>query len=83
VEEVGRRMHNRLQSAAERLCPALAPFESRLRNFCPAGQMLSGSGTSLFALCRSQSEAQWIAQALRTGSEERMDPRVFIVRSCS
>jgi 4-diphosphocytidyl-2-C-methyl-D-erythritol kinase len=83
VEEIGRRMHNRLQPAAESLCPALARFETRLRNLRPAGQMLSGSGTSLFALCRGQSEAQRIARELRTGSEEGMNPRVFIVRSCS
>ena len=83
VEEMGRQMHNRLQRAAQELCPALAGLRARIEGFGPAGQMLSGSGTTLFALCRNRSEAQRIAQGLRTGSRERMDPRVFIVRSCS
>jgi 4-diphosphocytidyl-2-C-methyl-D-erythritol kinase len=83
INEIGRRMHNRLQWPAEKLCPALGRYQTRLKGFGPAGQMLSGSGTSLFALCRNQEEAQAIARGLRVGSEEGMDQRVFIVRSCS
>ena len=83
VDEIGRRMHNRLQEAAEKLCPALRRYQARLKSFGPAGQMMSGSGASLFALCRNQEEAQAIARGLRVGSEEGMDQRVFIVRSCS
>jgi len=83
VEKIGGRMFNRLQSAAETLCPALAKYEAELKSAAPLGQLMSGSGTSFFALCRDQAEAQRVALKLRTGSKEAMDSRVFIVRSCS
>jgi 4-diphosphocytidyl-2-C-methyl-D-erythritol kinase len=83
VEKIGRRMFNRLQPAAEALCPALAQYEAELKRAAPLGQLMSGSGTSFFALCRDQAEAQRVALKLRTGSKEAMDSRVFIVRSCS
>jgi 4-diphosphocytidyl-2-C-methyl-D-erythritol kinase len=83
VEEIGRRLHNRLQPVAERLCPALAGYLSLLKNLAAAGQSMSGSGTSLFALCRDHSEALRVACQLRAGSKEGISPRVFIVRSCS
>src|SRR5262249_45084424 len=83
VEEIGRRLHNRLQPRAFRLCPALAALESRLASLKAAGQLLSGSGSSFFALCRDQGEAWRVACGLRSWTEEGMNPRVFIVRSCS
>jgi len=83
VEALGRWLHNRLQPTAERLCPALADFQERLARLGPAGQAMSGSGTSIFALCRNQSEAERIGQELRNGLEEGMNARVFIVPSCS
>jgi 4-diphosphocytidyl-2-C-methyl-D-erythritol kinase len=70
VEEIGRRLHNRLQPVAEGLCPALAALGQRLQRLRPAGQMMSGSGTSFFALCRDPRDAQRIARALRSGSDE-------------
>jgi len=76
VEEIGRRLHNRLQEAAERLRPEIATGLERLRAQGPAGQMMSGSGTSLFALCRDSGEAQRIARELQP-------LRVYVVRSCS
>jgi 4-diphosphocytidyl-2-C-methyl-D-erythritol kinase len=95
VEELGRRLHNRLQPVAERLCPTIARYRARLEQLHPAGQLMSGSGSSLFALCRDHRQAQRIARELRTGPEEdSSDPQVedgskpkrwklFIVRSCS
>ena len=83
VEEIGRRLHNRLQPVALRLCPALADIEARLAGLRPAGQAMSGSGSSFFALCRDPREARRVAQGLRSRSEEGMNARVFIVRSCS
>jgi 4-diphosphocytidyl-2-C-methyl-D-erythritol kinase len=82
VAEIGRRLHNRLQPAAERLCPALSAVQARLAQLQPAGQAMSGSGSSFFALCCNQREALRIAAGLRARSEERMNSRVFIVRSC-
>jgi 4-diphosphocytidyl-2-C-methyl-D-erythritol kinase len=82
VEEIGKWLHNRLEPGAYALCPALADIRGRLEAMAPAGQMMSGSGTSHFALCRSRSEAFQIARALRHGSDKRICPNVLPVRSC-
>ncbi len=81
VEELGRRLHNRLQPAAERLCPDVAVLHERLGRLGPAGHLMSGSGSSLFALCRDRSEAVRVARGL-ADQEEGPGPRVFTVRSC-
>jgi 4-diphosphocytidyl-2-C-methyl-D-erythritol kinase len=81
VEEICLRLLNRLQPAAESLRPALVEFLARLASFGPAGQMLSGSGTSMFALCRNQSEALRIAHGIRIRSEEGIASQAFIVRT--
>jgi 4-diphosphocytidyl-2-C-methyl-D-erythritol kinase len=91
VEAIGRQMHNRLQEAAERLRPEIAAGLERLRAAGPAGQLLSGSGTSLFALCRDPGEAQRVARAVSRVSDDLSPPgdvtggalRVYVVRSCS
>jgi 4-diphosphocytidyl-2-C-methyl-D-erythritol kinase len=83
VEDIGRRLFNRLQPVALGLCPALAEELARLAELGPAGQAMSGSGTSLFALCRDPREARRIAGELRARPNEGMNPRVFIVRTCS
>jgi 4-diphosphocytidyl-2-C-methyl-D-erythritol kinase len=102
VVEIGRRLNNRLRDAAFALCPALAPWLDRLAAFGPAGQAMSGSGSSLFALCHDERQARVMARELATASpatsssvrrpaagshdnamEERMDARVYVVRSCS
>lgn len=82
IEEIGRRLHNRLQPVAERLCPEVAALCNRLEELTPAGQLMSGSGTSLFALCRDQHEAMRIARALRQATWPGRPPDVFVVRSC-
>jgi 4-diphosphocytidyl-2-C-methyl-D-erythritol kinase len=83
VEEIGRRLHNRLQPVAEQLCPTLARIQAQLAGLGAAGQAMSGSGSSFFALCRDSREALRIARGLRSRAEEGMNSRVFIVRSCS
>lgn len=82
IEEVGRRLHNRLQPAAEMLCPAVAEWAERLARLRPAGQRMSGSGSSLFALCRDRNEALAIARGLSEGPDDLVRPPVFLVRSC-
>jgi 4-diphosphocytidyl-2-C-methyl-D-erythritol kinase len=83
VESAGRMLHNRLQPAAERLCPALTGLLERLAQEHPAGQLLSGSGTSMFALCRDHREAMSLAGRLRRDRQAMASSRVFVVRSCS
>jgi 4-diphosphocytidyl-2-C-methyl-D-erythritol kinase len=81
VDNVGRLLHNRLQAAAERLCPALAGYREHLALFHPAGVLLSGSGSTMFALCRQRAEARRIARQLRNGPK-RINADVYLVRSC-
>ncbi len=80
LEEVGRLLHNRLQEPAERLNATVAGLQRRLAGLNPAGALMSGSGSSLFALCRDRAEALRVAKTLR-----RTAPgvRVNLVRSCS
>jgi 4-diphosphocytidyl-2-C-methyl-D-erythritol kinase len=82
VEAIGAQLHNRLQPVAESLCPALAEFKTRLTALAPAGVLMSGSGSSYFALCRDRQEALRIMEGLPTECKEGMNARVFIVRSC-
>jgi 4-diphosphocytidyl-2-C-methyl-D-erythritol kinase len=82
VEDVGRLLHNRLQAAAQELCPEVATLNRRLKAARPVGHLMSGSGTTVFALCRDRQEAFRIAGELRDGAEDGTRPRVWIVRSC-
>jgi 4-diphosphocytidyl-2-C-methyl-D-erythritol kinase len=61
---VGRLLHNRLQPAAEALDPRLAGYASRLAALGPAGRLMSGSGSTLFAVCGSPADARRVADAL-------------------
>lgn len=82
IEDLGRCLYNRLQTVAERLCPSVAELAQRLARLNPAGWLMSGSGTSLFALCRDRQEALRIARELSGGPDEGVHPRCFIVQSC-
>jgi 4-diphosphocytidyl-2-C-methyl-D-erythritol kinase len=81
VAEVGRLLFNRLAESAARLDARIADYYKRLAALAPAGQLMSGSGSSLFALCRSPSEAERITTALRDGTGADLF-RVFAVRGC-
>ena len=81
ADELGRRLFNRLQEPAVHLDSRIGEYYKRLAALAPAGQLMSGSGSSLFALARSQEEAERMAAALGTGAAD--DPfRVFTVRGC-
>ncbi len=82
VEEVGRHLFNRLQPVAERLCPAVASATERLARLGPAGQLMSGSGSTVFALCRDAGEALRLTRTLSPAREARDGERVLSVRSC-
>jgi 4-diphosphocytidyl-2-C-methyl-D-erythritol kinase len=87
VGEVGRRLFNRLQEPAERLCPTVAAWRGLLRDLRPAGQMMSGSGSSLFALCHNRREALRVLRGWRATRERTAHPSGLelgtIVRSSS
>jgi 4-diphosphocytidyl-2-C-methyl-D-erythritol kinase len=82
IEEVGKRLHNRLQEPAERLCPEVGNWLSRLQALSPAGALMSGSGSTVFALGRDAADAMRIARALRDVREDGAQARVRVVRSC-
>jgi 4-diphosphocytidyl-2-C-methyl-D-erythritol kinase len=82
VEGIGPALFNRLQPVAERLCPSVAEAWSRLAALRPAGMLMSGSGTSVFALCRDYREARRVAHGLGEGPSDVTNPRVKIVQSC-
>jgi 4-diphosphocytidyl-2-C-methyl-D-erythritol kinase len=83
VEALGRLLFNRLQPVAERLCPAVAGLCGRMAGLGPAGWLMSGSGSTVFALCRGRGEARRIARALAPVREGPGGTRVYIVQSCS
>ncbi|MGE3803450.1 MAG: 4-(cytidine 5'-diphospho)-2-C-methyl-D-erythritol kinase [Gemmataceae bacterium] len=83
IEEIGRRLHNRLQAPAEELCPEVSRARDMLGQLGPAGVLMSGSGSTVFALCRSRPDAERVALGLRHGSEAGARPRVFLVQGCS
>jgi 4-diphosphocytidyl-2-C-methyl-D-erythritol kinase len=64
VEEVGRLLHNRLQEPAEALCPAVRVLRNELEAAGPARCLMTGSGSSVFALCRDRPEALRVASRL-------------------
>jgi 4-diphosphocytidyl-2-C-methyl-D-erythritol kinase len=82
VLALGRCLHNRLQPVAERLCPAVASVYQELARLGPAGQLMSGSGSTVFALCRDACEALRVARNLSQPGKVLDGTRVFIVRSC-
>jgi 4-diphosphocytidyl-2-C-methyl-D-erythritol kinase len=81
-EAIGRHLHNRLQEPAQRLRPELSDLDARLAELKPLGRLMSGSGSSLFALCRDRREALRLARELRRLADEIGRPHVFLVRSC-
>jgi 4-diphosphocytidyl-2-C-methyl-D-erythritol kinase len=79
IEDIGKALFNRLEGPAEKLCPELTRYRDRLAALKPAGVLMSGSGSTLFALCRHRGEARRLARQLRLGPEE--DASVYLVRS--
>ncbi len=58
----GFELHNDLEPAALRLCPPLGRLRRQLRELCPHGVGMSGSGPTLFALFPGPDEAEAAAR---------------------
>lgn len=85
IETLASCLHNRLQETAMRLCPAIAELHRRLQASDALACLMSGSGSSLFALCRSEGEAKQVADDLLSGRpshDELARTRVDLVQSC-
>jgi len=81
VKEIGARLFNRLQPVAERLAPEVAAWHARLAATSPAGVLMSGSGSTVFAVCRDRREALRIAREIQAHGRSTGGPRMFLVRS--
>lgn len=87
---VGAALHNRLQGPAERLRPEVGRLRQRLAALGPAGQLMSGSGSAVFALCRDHAEALRVSRGLDSAPDWSVPPapasgaglQRFIVYSC-
>jgi 4-diphosphocytidyl-2-C-methyl-D-erythritol kinase len=82
IDAIGRGLHNRLSVSAQRLAPRLADYLDKLRKLGPAGVLVSGSGSTVFALCRGRAEAEELARAYVQGPVDRKD-KLYVVRSCA
>ena len=82
VAALGAALFNRLQGPAVGLAPAVGELYRRLSDLNPAGCLMSGSGSAVFALCRDRAEAARVAAALRASQPPGgSDSRVLVVRS--
>ena len=78
IGRAGRCVHNRLQPAAEALSEQVAGLRHRFARIQSHGHLMSGSGTSYFAICRGRRHAHQLAARLRA---ENMGS-VFAASSC-
>jgi 4-diphosphocytidyl-2-C-methyl-D-erythritol kinase len=77
-KQVGRRLLNRLQPAAETLSPWVKRLREEFSQLDFLGHGISGSGTSYFGLCRHARHAWRSARRLEANGVGA----VFAVRSC-
>jgi 4-diphosphocytidyl-2-C-methyl-D-erythritol kinase len=81
VNAIGRLLHNRLQEPAEELCPTVARLRQAIGSLTPAGTLMSGSGSTVFALCRDAADASRIARRLPLTWKTEEQLRVCVVRT--
>jgi 4-diphosphocytidyl-2-C-methyl-D-erythritol kinase len=82
VETLGRHLFNRLHQPACQLAPLVGQLHARLERLAPFGAWVSGSGSALFALCRSRAEAMQVAADFgRQRPPSEPVSRVVVVRS--
>ncbi|HXD87016.1 MAG TPA: 4-(cytidine 5'-diphospho)-2-C-methyl-D-erythritol kinase [Urbifossiella sp.] len=81
-DALGAALVNRLQAAAFHLAPVVETVYRRLVGLNPAGCLMSGSGSAVFALCRDAHEAERVAAAVRaTRPTNQPESRVMVVRT--
>ena len=79
---LGAALFNRLQAPAFGLAPVVEAVYRRLRSLAPAGCLMSGSGSSVFAVCRDRADARRVAAAFRAArSPDEPESRVLVVRT--
>jgi 4-diphosphocytidyl-2-C-methyl-D-erythritol kinase len=82
IADLGKHLYNRLEQPAMRLCPEAARLKQGLQRLAVAGVLMSGSGSTVFALCHSAADALHVARAWPSARAEGPPARVHVVRSC-
>lgn len=82
VDKLAGLLHNQLEAATKELCPEVGAVLDRLARLGVPGRLVSGSGSSTFALCRDRQEAFRVARELSGDAGAGDGPRVFVVRTC-
>ena len=82
VERLGKALHNRLEEPAMKLSPEVVSLRERIARLDPAGVLMSGSGSTVFALARDAADALRLSRALTSVRDYGESARVFVVRSC-
>ena len=77
VAQVAARLHNRLQEVSRKLSPAVAQLERQAQDWDCLGHLMSGSGSSYFALCSSPEQASALGLSLQSQGWDA----VFVVQS--
>lgn len=77
VGEIAARLHNRLQEVSLGLCPPLSEIHLEAATWPCMGHLMTGSGSSYFALCESRSQAESLSRQI----EQHGWGSVFVVRS--
>ena len=82
VAALGRALFNRLAGPAFGLAPAVRSVYTRLASLDPAGCLMSGSGSAVFALCRDRADALRVADAFRAATpSDEPESQIRVVRS--
>ena len=75
---LGRRLFNRLQEPAGRLCASVERLRQEFERMDCLGHAMTGSGTCYFGVCRHRLHARRVARRLQA----RGLGSVYVVRSC-
>ena len=81
ADALGRAIFNRLERPAFALEPLVERIRNRLNALGPCGAMMSGSGSTVFAVCRDRAHAVQVAGAFRDSRPaDEPESRVLVVR---
>jgi 4-diphosphocytidyl-2-C-methyl-D-erythritol kinase len=82
AEALGRAIFNRLEEPAFALEPLVGRIRHRLGSLGPCGAMMSGSGSTVFAICRDRDHAIQVAKGfVDSRPKDEPESRVLVVRS--
>lgn len=81
AEEVGKALFNRLEAPAFEIEPLVGRIRARLSALGPCGAMMSGSGSTVFAVCRNREHALKVAEAFqKTRPVDEPESHVLVAR---